>query len=230
MKYIKILIVTLLPFGALAAETTGSAELGYLARSGNTDSTDLNAKFAVARMYEQWTHSLALSAELAEENNSTTTQRYQVGVKSEYRLSAVDYLFGTVDYQNDKFGAYDSRWSEAIGYGRRLFAQETQTLDLEVGAGARQSKLSDGTTENEAIARFGLNYWYKFATGAEFTNKFLTELGEENTYLENVAAVGMPLFENISLKTSYTVRHNTDVPAGTEKTDTVTSVNLSYKF
>lgn len=230
MKYIKFIVLALCPITVFAGETSGSAELGYLARSGNTDSTDLNAKFGVAHSYGKWTQSFKTSAELAEENNTRTTQRYQAGVKSEYRLSDHDYVFATVDYQSDKFGAYDRRYSETIGYGRRLINQEKQTLDLEIGAGARQSKLSDGTKQSEAIVRLGANYFYKFSTGAEFTNKFLTESGEENTYLENEAAVAMPLFENISLKTAYTVRHNTDVPAGTEKTDTLTSVNLGYKF
>lgn len=230
MKYIKILVLALCPITVLAGETSGSAEFGYLSRSGNTDSSDLNAKFGIAHSYTTWTQSFSASAELAEENDSTTTQRYQLGVKSEYRLSDQDYLFATVDYQSDKFGSYKRRWSEALGYGRRLINQEVQTLDAELGAGARQSTLSNGLKQNEVIARVGLNYLYKFATGADFTNNLLVEAGEENTYLENQAAVAMPLFEKLSLKTSYTVRHNTDVPAGTQKTDTLTSVNLSYKF
>lgn len=230
MKYIKIIVLALCPITVFAGETSGSAELGYLARSGNTDSTDLNAKFGVAHSYGKWTQSFNASAELAEEKNTRTTQRYQAGVKSEYRLSDQDYVFAAVDYQSDKFGAYSRRYSETLGYGRRLINQETQTLDLELGAGARQSRLSDGTKQSEAIASLGLNYFYQLKTGAEFRNNFLTEAGEENTYLENEASLAMPLLANISLKTAYTVRHNTDVPAGTEKTDTLTSVNLAYKF
>lgn len=230
MKYIKILVLALSPMTVFAGEFSGSAELGYLSSSGNTDSSDLNAKFGVAYAHSKWTQSFSASAELSEEDNSTTAQRYQVGVKSEYRLSAQNYLFGTVDYQSDKFGSYTRRWSEAVGYGRRLINSENQTLDAELGAGARQSTLSNGLKQSEAIARLGVNYLYKFATGADFTNKLVVEAGEDNTYLENQAAVAMPLFENLSLKTSYTVRHNTDVPAGTHKTDTLTSVNVSYKF
>lgn len=217
-------------FGLHAAETSGKAELGYLARSGNTESSDLNAKFQIAKKYNKWTQSFHASAEYSKEDDTRTAERYLAGVKSEYRLTSQDYLFATVDYESDEFGAYDRRWSETIGYGRRLINQEQQTLDLELGAGARQATLQTGEKQNDAIGRLGLNYLYKFATSADFSNTLLLESGAENTYLQNVSAISMPLLENVSLKVAYTLRHNTEVAAGTEKTDTLTSVNVGYSF
>lgn len=233
MKYVKniVLVIGLAATAVVgAAETSGSVEFGYMARSGNSDSSDLNAKFGVKRAYEKWAHSGAASAEFSEENNARTAERYAAGGKTEYRLSAQDYLFVTVDYEADKFGAYESRWTEALGYGRRLINQAQQTLDLELGLGARQAELQTGQSQDDAIARLGLIYAYQFATSASFSNKFLVESGEENTYLQNEAALDMPLLENVSLKVAYSVRHNTEVAAGTEKTDSVTAVNVAYRF
>lgn len=215
---------------ATAGETSGLAELGYMARSGNTDSTDLNAKFQIAHAYDHWAQSFHAAIEQSEENDQRTAKRLVAGVKSEYRLSDQDYVFATVDYESDDFGAYRTRWTETLGYGRRLINQEQQTLDLELGAGARQATLQTREEQSDTIARLGLNYLYTFATSADFSNKLLIESGADNTYAQNETAVRMPLLENVSLKVAYTVRHNTDVAAGTEKTDTLTSVNVAYRF
>lgn len=234
MKSLQQIVLTfalaVAPFLVSAAETTGLVEFGYLARSGNTDSSDVNGKFQVAHKYDKWTQSAYLTAEFSEENNARTAERYLAGLKSEYRLSDQDYVFATVDYQNDGFGAYKFRWSETVGYGRRLINEEKQHLDLELGLGARQATLQTGARQTDAIARLGLNYLYTFATQADFTNKLLIESGAENSYLQNEAALRMPLLENVSLKVAYTVRHNTEVPAGIEKTDTLTAVNVAYSF
>ncbi|RJF80234.1 DUF481 domain-containing protein [Oleomonas cavernae] len=40
----------------------------------------------------------------------------------------------------------------------------------------------------------------------------------------------MSVVGNLAAGLNYTVRNNSEVPAGTEKTDTFTAVNLSYAF
>jgi putative salt-induced outer membrane protein len=95
-------------------------------------------------------------------------------------------------------------------------------LSAEAGVGARQSELQDGTTENEAIFRAGMDYKWLFSEHANFSHK--------NTYLESVSALSAQLVGNLALVASYTVKHNTDVPPLTEKTDTYTALSLEYVF
>ena len=68
-----------------------------------------------------------------EDNNTTTAERYLISGKSDYRLSDISYLFGTVDYEDDRFSGYDYRATEVVGYGRRVLNTETMTLELEAG-------------------------------------------------------------------------------------------------
>jgi putative salt-induced outer membrane protein len=56
------------------------------------------------------------------------------------------------------------------------------------------------------------------------------EAGSENTYFESVTALKARLVGDLALVASYTVKHNTDVPALTEKTDTYTALSLEYAF
>lgn len=50
-------------------------------------------------------------------------------------------MFGLVSYENDRFAGFNYRMSETLGYGYRVISQDTLTLDLEAGPGARQTQL-----------------------------------------------------------------------------------------
>ena len=63
-----------------------------------------------------------------------------------------------------------------------------------------------------------------------FTQDLLAESGSENTYLESKTALSAKLVGNLALVASYTIKNNSDVPLGTEKTDTYTALSLEYGF
>lgn len=206
------------------------ATLGYLATSGNTESSSLNSGFSAAYASGKWLHSLDAIAINATEDEETTAEAYALGWKSEYSLTDSDFLFGRLDWRKDRFSGYDRQLSETIGYGRRLIDTGVHVLNAEIGAGARQSDLADGTTENEAIGRAGLHYLWQFSETAQFTQVLAVESGSENTYLEAVSALTARLAGDLALVASYTIKNNSDVPAGSEKTDTFTALSLEYSF
>ncbi|MBT8105626.1 MAG: DUF481 domain-containing protein, partial [Woeseiaceae bacterium] len=76
----------------------------------------------------------------------------------------------------------------------------------------------------------GLYYKWLFSETAEFRQDLLAESGGENTYLESVSAISAKLLGELALVASFTVKHNTDVPALLEKTDTYTALSLEYVF
>ncbi|MDZ7644809.1 MAG: DUF481 domain-containing protein [Woeseiaceae bacterium] len=209
---------------------TGKAALGYLATSGNTESSSLNAAFEVGYAHERWQHLLDASVIAAQENDVSTAEAYKVGWKSEFSFSERDFLFGRLTWRKDLFSGYDQQFSQTVGYGRRLIETETHRLSVEVGAGARQSELRDGTTEDDTILRAGGQYRWQFSETSSFTQDLAIESGEANTYIESVSAVRTRLIENLALVASYTVKNNSDVPVDTEKTDTYTALSIEYAF
>jgi len=208
----------------------GKATLGYLATSGNTDNTNLNSGFELGYKAGSWQHLFTALAINATESNTTTAEAYEAGWKSERNLSENNYLFGRLDWRKDLFSAYDTQFSQTVGYGRRLIDSERHKLNAEIGAGARQSDLIDGTSESETVIRGGLDYTWKLSETAEFTQDFVVESGEENTYLESVTAISAKLVGNLALVASYTVKNNSEVLPGIEDTDTYTALSLEYIF
>jgi len=209
---------------------SGKATLGFLATTGNTENSSLNTGLEVGYASANWTHLAKALAINSTTNNQTTAEAYELGWKSEYDFSEHNYLFGRANWRKDRFSGYDTQLSETVGYGRRLIDTGTHTLGAEIGAGARQSELQDGTTDNDLIFRAGVDYRWKFSETAEFTQNFVLESGKVNNYLESVSALRTQLLGNLSLVASYTVKNNSEVPAGAEKTDTFTALSLEYGF
>jgi putative salt-induced outer membrane protein len=209
---------------------SGKASVGYLATSGNTDNSTLNSAFEVGYTIEKWAHIFTASAINATENDVTTAEAYDAGWKSERRITDHDFLFVRLDWRKDRFGGFDTQFSQTVGYGRRLIDMDSHKLNAELGIGARQSEAQDGTSDSETILRGGLDYRWKLSETAEFRQDLIVESGGENTYLESVTALKARLLGELALVASYTIKHNTDVPALIEKTDTYTALALEYAF
>jgi putative salt-induced outer membrane protein len=209
---------------------SGKATLGYLATSGNTENSTLKSGFELGYAAGKWTHLATAKAINSSENEVTTAEAYELGWKSEWDLSERDFLFGRLQWRKDRFSGFDTQFSQTVGYGRHLIDTEEHNLSVEVGAGARQSELADGTTDNETILRGGLNYAWQFSDTAKFTQDFTIEAGSNNTYAESISAISASLIGELALVASYTIKHNTDVLAPLEKTDTYTALSLEYAF
>lgn len=209
---------------------SGNATLGYLATSGNTENSNLNFGLEVNYVTDSWVHTFTGAAINATESGTTTAEAYQAGWKSEWQLSDLDYLFGRLSWREDRFSAYERQFSQTLGYGRRLVDLDRHKLNAEVGIGARQSDLIDGTSESETILRAAADYTWILSDTAEFTQDIAIEAGDTNTYVESITALKAQLIGRLALVASYTIRHNTEVVPGTEKTDTFSALSLEYGF
>lgn len=230
--WLVVIAVAVIPVPAEADEGpwSGKATLGYLATSGNTENSNLNSGFEIGYKTGAWQHRLKAVAINATEEEQTTAEAYELGWKSERNLSDHNFLFGRLTWRKDRFSAYDTQFSQTVGYGRRLIDSDVHKLNAEVGAGARQSRLIDGTEENETILRAGINYLWQFSPTAQFRQEISTESGSENTYIESITALSARLLDDLALVASYTIKNNSDVPPLIEKTDTYIALSLEYAF
>lgn len=208
----------------------GQVALGYSANTGNTDNSNLNGRFLLGYETGRWTHVANLVGHRTTDQDETTSERFALVAKSDYALNERAFLFLTAQYDQDRFAGFDRRTSQALGYGRHLVDNDSHKLDIEVGLGARQARLTDGTSENEAILHLAGNYQWLLSETTEFSQSLVIESGKDNTYKEAVTEVRSRLFNGIYSVISFTVKRNDSVPAGREKTDTFTAVQLEYRF
>ncbi|MEE4163255.1 MAG: DUF481 domain-containing protein [Woeseiaceae bacterium] len=208
----------------------GTMSFGYLATTGNTETTSMDTRASATYTSGRWEHEASGQAFTSSENKITNAEYYTARWRSRWDLTEKDFLFGRLNWRKDRFGAFDTQFSQTVGYGRRLLTGPKHTLNVEAGAGARQSEDQLGFRQDETILFGGLDYEWNFSETADFKQEFTIESGEENTFFESKSSVSATLIGALSLVASYTVRNNSDVPVGTEKTDTQTGIALEYKF
>lgn len=132
----KTLIATglLLTGNAFAQEEvkpfTMDGELGFIATSGNTETTSLNAKLSAHQELEQWSNDflfeglykkddVAIDDETSE--SQTTAQKYFLSGQGNYKLANPDhrlFLFGS--YEDDRFSSFNYQSTLAAGWSQKV--------------------------------------------------------------------------------------------------------------
>ncbi len=208
----------------------GRVAFGFLSTTGNAENETFNTTFDLDWTNAPWDHALTGAAVRASTNDVTTAEAYSLDWQSDYDLSERSYVFGVVAWNDDRFSGYDQQIREVVGYGRRFIDTERHALNGEVGAGARQADLRDGTSQDETILRLSGDYRWTISETAEFSQSLAIDSGSDNIYTETITKLTMDILGNISIVVSYTIKNNSDVPAGTVNTDTFTAVALEYTF
>jgi putative salt-induced outer membrane protein len=209
----------------------GEVTLGYQSTKGNTDTESANATFALLYTLEHWSHGFDLAANSASTNATKTAEAYLAKYKGKHQFDAgKSYMFTALDWSHDRFSAYEEQLSESAGYGRRLIDSGKNTLNAEVGAGARQATRIDQTNEDEAILRLAMDYELKLTDKTGFKQSLVVESGSSNTSTEAISALRAQLVNMVGLVISFRIKTNSSVPPGVVATDRFTSIALAYAF
>lgn len=212
------------------SQWNGSAELGFLMTRGNTQTDSLNLAAKLENTRRKWHHIVEFKALQASEQNVSTAESYEATGRTEYLLDDNDYIFGSLRYQDDRFSGYDRRTTEVGGYGHQFLKRPDMKLKGEFGAGARQTKNTDNTREDEGILRVGLNYNWEITKTSSFNQDIFVEHGNVNTATESVTALTVKINSKLAMKLGVTVKDNSHPPVGFKNTDTKTAVTLVYDF
>ncbi len=243
MQYIAAASLVAFSATGYAADQTSpwqtTAELGYVVTSGNTKTSTTNAKVDATHEVkgENWRHNVhaeafaAATTDIATSMKTRSAERYQLSGKSDYKFNETDYAFITAVYDKDRFSGYDYQATLAGGYGKRVINDNDMTLDLEIGPGVRSIReTATQITDTEGLIRVGAKYVWKISDNATFTEDFTSDIASNLTVTKSVTALTANINSSLAMKISLTVRNNSVVPAGKEKTDTETAVTLVYKF
>lgn len=240
MRIHKLIVLTMLSSSAVnlthAADgkgpkgLSGAAEFGMVVTSGNSDSSTINGQFSIENDIEKWLHSGKLSVVNTESENVTTAERYVLKLKSNYKLGDNQFLFGSLNHDVDEFSGFDYQTSVVVGYGRKLYNTEKFQLSIEAGPGYRTSKLKTGGDESESILHVGADSKYVINDATFIDASLSIESGSDQTISELDVGYVNKLSSSLALKLGYNVKHSSDVPVGSKKTDSITSVSLLYSF
>ncbi len=208
----------------------GEVELGITYAFGNSESEQSFARTELTRDAEHWRNIFTAEMRNSAEADTRTAEDYRARFKTDYKLSDIDYLYGSISYVNDRFSGFEYRIEEFLGYGRTLWKDDTIELTAEVGLGARHSHLETTGATHEFTQRLKQGLNWQIDENWKFEESLETTIGREATITNLQTALTTALAQSLNLRFRFDVEHISDVPAGRENTDTVTGLNLVYGF
>lgn len=229
---------------APAPKLSGGGELGYAATNGNSNTESLNGRLDVTYSDGIWRHSANLfglrsRSEYMDDDDGggvqrktrTTANRYTFGANSGYKMDERGTINTSLRLEEDDFGTYSRQQSLSLSYGNRVIDSERAQLDLQFGPGYRSAHNAlEDRNEASVIGRGLFDLRYSLTDNTEIVNKLLVESGEYNTFAQNDLGVSVTMNSHLALKAGWQARHNSDVSPDLKKTDTLTTMNVVYKF
>ncbi len=239
-----LLVSALLAASAQAADEpkvwTTAAELGAITTSGNTSGTSVTGKIDAKQELTSWSNEYVFSAFFKEDEkldangdayNEKSAERYFVSGKGGYKLdndNAKLFVFGS--HTKDEFGSYLDYSLVSIGYGDRLYQNDTMTLDVEIGPGYFHGKTALDTTEKGAMLRTAANFDWTVSENATFRQTLSIDKGADNTRTASETSLSAKINGRMQMKAAFIVQNDAEVPVGKKATDTQTSLTLVYSF
>ena len=222
----------------------GQGEAGFVTTSGNTDSDSLNLGLKFEKSGKVWDHEIGLAAYQASQEGIDTAENFSANYTLKRNLTERSNIFFNLGYLDDDFDGFTEQLSAAVGYGYKVFNGESVKWETGAGVGYRDTtqlqverdEFGDIVEEIEGDdvsgATFVLrsDFEAKISETTKFVDNFKAEIGSDNTYVENDAALFVAINQSFSLKLGYLVRYNSDPADDADDTDTITSLNLVYGF
>lgn len=209
---------------------SGALELAGNRSTGNTDQTTAAVIAKAAYQHGVWTHKLNGLFDFERTDSLTTKRRWLAGYDINYDLSPRTYIFGSVQYENDRFAQIDYRFTEAAGIGYRIIMRDDLKFNVEAGPGGRQTRFLTGLREDELTAFMRSSFLWKMSDNSSISHDLVYIYGGDQQTVDTTAALRLRIIGSLSGQFSYNYRYNSNPPVGTRKVDTVSRVGLVYDF
>ncbi len=216
---------------------SGQGSAGVSFTTGNSKNTNIYAGIGLTKESLNWRHSITALADLQKNNGVKNREKYGITLQSSYKFNERLFAYGLVGWERDPYQGYGRRFTESLGVGYRVVAEDNMTWDVEAGPALRQTRFVVSTppflfinNKNVLAGRVASNFMYKFSDNLVFTNATggLFNKGSDSLYSRSLLTAS--LIGNITAGFGFDVTHETQVLAPTKKTDTTTRFTLGYKF
>ena len=219
---------------------TGEGELGAFQSSGNTESVGVAAALRLDREGIDWTHSIRLRADYQRQNGSTSREQFAASYEPRWQFDENIFVYGLAQYERDRIQGFSSRYSVSGGLGYRILDNPKLKLSLKAGPAYRVTDFTDGTSADRLAGLVGIDFDWQMLDRLKLTQdvEALAETGGEatlifdgaNTTINLVTGLDFRVSNRLRSRLSYKVEYDSNPPAGSEGTDTLTRATLIYGF
>lgn len=228
---------------------TGSAELGMLYKTGNSNSGDIKSGLDLRLQTGRWLSLLDINillkkADIENEDGDThfetTDQKWTATSQTNYTIdkNEKNYIYGNIWYEDNEFSSFVNQSSISSGWGRNWYKSDKASLWGDIGPGYKRDlvKSTDtepSMTEDSWIVQIQALYIRKLGQHIELKQSLSAKhaiRSSDNSIYKAETTITTKLISTLQLKFTFTLDYNTDVEDDTENTDTQTAATLVYSF
>ena len=219
---------------------SGKGEFGGFRSSGNSSNTGVTASIALARDGINWTHKLSGRADFQRNNGVTSREQYSFVYEPNYNISERLFIYGLAQYERDRFQGFSSRYAVSGGIGYQIIDKPDLSLSAKAGPAYRVTEFISGDTESRIAGLIGLDFDWDITDRLKLTHdtNAVAETGgtatvivdSNNTSIDLVTGLNAKISDALTARLSYTIEYDTNPPAGSVGTDTLSRATLIYGF
>ncbi|WP_375272143.1 YdiY family protein [Sphingomonas sp.] len=209
---------------------TGRIEAGGFASTGNTQVTGITGSANLQRESLNWRHKLRLQADYQRNAGVTSREHYLAAYEPNWKIDDRVYLYGSAQFEADRFFGYYERYSASTGAGYNAIRSPKLTLDVELGPAFRYTSFTDGRLQSSPAARGSLDLNLKLSSGVTIKQNASAYAERFNSTVSSNTALSAKLIGPLSGQVSYTVQYESSPPEGRVSTDTTSRASLVYSF
>lgn len=209
---------------------TGKATLGGWVSTGNSPNVGLSGVVDLERDGLQWRHKLHLQADYQESGHVATREHFLASYEPNYKVDDRSYVYGSTQFESDKFSGYYDRFSESIGAGYSVLKRPNLKLDLELGPAYRYTNYTDHTAQSSLATRGSVDFKWQVTPSISITQQADAYYERFNSTVSGTTALNTKVFGPLSAQFSYNVQYESEPPPGSVSTDTISRASLVYSF
>lgn len=218
----------------------GEGQVGFFQSSGNTDSVGLSAQIELEREGIEWSHKFRAAADYRRSNGVTDREQFAVQYEPQYLINDRLFAYALAQFERDRFQGFSSRYSASGGLGYRVVDTDSLRLSVKAGPAWRRTEFISGQSESNIAALVGLDFDWRISDRIKLTHdtNAVAETGgsavaiidSNNTTLNFVTGLEGKISDRLTARLGYTVEYDSNPPAGSVSTDTLTRFTLVYGF
>jgi putative salt-induced outer membrane protein len=137
---------------------------------------------------------------------------------------------GLLQWEQDQFSGYDSRYTETLGLGYNILTGPEFNWQVSGGPALRQTQLISHINSNDTSARFATQFLWNISAATIFSEDAgLYVGGDDNTYF-STTAITTKIMGALSARVSFNVINESNPLPGIEGTNTISRFTLVYGF
>ncbi len=205
-------------------------ELGAIFTSGNTEDENIQFRGEVNWLQDVWNYGFSVDGFRSSKDDVLAAQRVYYVASVNYEFAENSFILTRLAHEDDRFSGYDGQTDISVNYGRNLLTNRSNmAMTFNIGLGARKSRSEEEDFE-EAIIRLAADYDWNISETATFNQQLSTESGNKTSIFRSESSIETQILGNLLLRISFNVKHQTEVPADREKTDTEMSITFVMNF